>query len=153
MGRYRGLTKDERCLIWNLRTVKHWGTVRIMNEFPKSWKRGAIDKLIYKIDTEGTTERKRGSGRPKSARTDANITLVSELICSQENNPGTHKSPREIERETGISRSSVRRITKNDLTLNTYKRTVAQKVNADCKIKRLQRCQLMLQRFTFFFCF
>jgi len=36
-----------------------------------------------------------------------NITKVEELICSQENAPGTHKSPREIEQVTGIVRSSV----------------------------------------------
>jgi len=34
------------------------------------------------------------------------ITKVEELICSQENAPGTHKSPWEIEQITGTSRSS-----------------------------------------------
>jgi len=31
---------------------------------------------------------------------------VEELICSQEDAAGSHKSPRKIERQTGISRSS-----------------------------------------------
>ena len=43
MGR---LTEDDRCLIWNLRTQKHWGSLRMMKEFPnKTWKRRTIDDL------------------------------------------------------------------------------------------------------------
>jgi len=38
-------------------------------------------------------------------RQSVNITKVEELICGQENAPGTHKSPREIEQITGIARS------------------------------------------------
>jgi len=110
------LTKNDRCLIWNLRTQKHWGSWRMMKEFSnKTWKRRTIDDLIKKIDTEGTTARKPGSGRRKSARTDTNIKLVGELICSQEDKPRSHKSPREIERQTSISRSTVRRIVKKVL--------------------------------------
>ena len=34
-----GLTHSERCLIYNLRAVKHWDAKRIMKMFPnKSWK-------------------------------------------------------------------------------------------------------------------
>jgi len=55
----------------------------------------------------------------------ARISCVSELKCSQENNPGTGKSHREIQKFTGISRSSVRRITKRDLQLNVFRRKKA----------------------------
>ena len=44
-------------------------------------------------------ERKKGSGRPRSARTTENESFVEEMICSQEDEPGTHASPREITRE------------------------------------------------------
>jgi len=40
-------------------------------------------------------------------RQSVNITKVEELSCSQEDAPGTHKSPREIEQIMGIARSSV----------------------------------------------
>jgi len=43
----------------------------------------------------------------RQARQSFNITKVEELICSQEDAPGTHKSPGEIQQITGIARSSV----------------------------------------------
>jgi len=72
---------------------------------------------------------------------------VSELICSQEDSPQSHKSPREIERETGISRRTVQRIVKQDLQLQTYKRVIGQVINENCKLKLLQRSQELLDRF------
>jgi len=71
------------------------------------WKREAGDYLIKKIDLDDTTARKPGSGRPKSARTTENVEIVNVLICSQEDTPHSHLSPREIARQIGISRSSV----------------------------------------------
>src|SRR6218665_57963 len=62
MGR---LTENYRCLVWNLRTQKHWGSLRMMKEFPnKTWKRRTLDDLIKKIevtikqmsDTEGSLQ-------------------------------------------------------------------------------------------------
>lgn len=118
------------------------------NTFPnKAWSIASVSRVINKIDNDGTTERKPGSGRPKSARTQQKIERVSELICSQDDDPHSHKSPREIERETGIPRSSVRRIIKQDLELKTYKRVIGQKINENVKLKRLQRSQQLLARF------
>jgi len=107
MGR---LNAEDRSLICNLGTHKGWGSTRMIKEFPnKMWKRRAVDYLIKKIDLDGTMAKKPGSGRPKTARTTDNVEIVSELICSQEDTPHSHLSPREIARQTGIglSRSSV----------------------------------------------
>ena len=104
-------------------------------------------ELLKKIDTDGTTERKRGRGRPKSARNRQNIQRVSKLKCSQDDNPHSHKSPREIEKETGISRSTVSRIVKQDLQLKMYKRIAGQMLNENYKLKRLQCSQQLLERF------
>jgi len=105
MGR---LNAEDRSLICNLRTHKGWGSTRMIKEFPnRTWKRRAVDYLIENIDLDGTTARKPGSGRPKSARTTESVEIVSELICSQEDTTNSHLSPREIARQTGISRSSV----------------------------------------------
>jgi len=105
MGR---LYAEDRSLICNLCTHIGWGSTRMIKEFPnKMWKRRAVDYLVKKIDLDSTTAKKPDSGRPKSARTTENVEIVSELICSQEDTPHSHLSPREIARQTGISRSSV----------------------------------------------
>ena len=136
------ITKDDCCLIMGLRTEKKWGAKRLISEFPnKRWSQSSLTCLLRKIDNYGTTERKSGSGRPRSVRTAVNIATVDNMICSQDD------APREIERETGISRSSVVRIVRNDLNLKSFKRVVAQKLDVDCKVKCLQRCKQLLARF------
>src|SRR5215469_11738490 len=135
----RVLTADDKSLIRALRIQKGWRAVRMMKEFPsRQWKQRTLNDLITKIDTTGNTERKPGSGRRRTIRTIRtadNIAVVSEMICSQENQPGTSKSPREISREIGISHGSVRRIVKLDLKLKTFRRREVQ-LHAD-KAKRL----------------
>ena len=64
-------------------------------------------------------ERRPGSERPRTVTTAENEEMVEELICSQEEKPGTHLSPREIEKYTGISRSSVRRMVKRKDCVNS----------------------------------
>jgi len=43
-----------------------------------------------------------GSGKPRSVCVNENIENVEDLVLSQEDNPKTHRSIREIPRETGI---------------------------------------------------
>ena len=93
-------------------------------------------------------ERKIGSGLPKTARSEANIEKVMNMICSQEDEPGTSKSTREIAKEVGISQTSVVKIAKKDLSLSCFKRTPVQVLNAATKQKRLLRCKTLLHRFT-----
>jgi len=70
------------------------------------------------VDQTGSsaTERKAGSGRPKSARSDTNIAHVEEIICSQ-GQIGQRLSTREIAAKLDISDISVRRISREDLHL------------------------------------
>jgi len=112
------LTSEDKALIKVLRVEKGWTVDRMMCEFPaRQWKRRTLYDLVRKKDQTGTTDRLTGSGQRHSVRTAANIRNIEDLICSQEGQPGTSKSPREISRETGISRSSVQRIAKRDLKL------------------------------------
>ena len=104
--------------------------------------------------------RQRGSGRRRSVRTASNIRLVDELICSQDGQPGTSKSPREIARhikprrwraaklatKLGISRSSVVRIAKNDLKLKVFRRHKVQSLTAADKLKGLNACKRLKKR-------
>ena len=64
-------------------------------------------------------KRRPGSGRPRSTITPENEEIVEQLICSQEESPGTHMSPREIERHTGKKRSSIVRMVKKLERLET----------------------------------
>ena len=109
------ITDDDRNLTKNLRIEKHLGAWQMKKEFPNKNCSISVKWVIKKIDIDGTTECKRGSGHPKSARNRQNIQRVSKLICSQDDNPHSHKSPRETEKETGKSRSTVRLIVKQDL--------------------------------------
>lgn len=75
----------------------------MLHEFSrKQWTRSGVERLVRQIDAKGDIARKTGSGRMKSARTQANIAKVEQMICSQENALGTYKSPREIEQSVSI---------------------------------------------------
>ena len=77
-------------------------------------------------DETGTSNRKPPE-RIRTGRTPANIVRVSELICSQDDDLATRKF-REIQRETGISRSTVRRRAKDDLKLKIFRRREVQQL-------------------------
>ena len=55
-----------------------------MSEFhDKNWKRRGLEDILKKLRETGTFERKKGSGRPKSARTEENGSSVEELRTGQ----------------------------------------------------------------------
>ena len=95
----------------------------------------------------GTTGRRPGSGRPRSARTDENIDAVNELVLSQEGAPNTHRTTRQIARETQVHRSSVRRIIHKDLRLKCVKKRRAQELTAANCAARVTRAKKLLCRF------
>ena len=76
-----------------------------------------------------------------------NIDAVEDLIISQEDEPGTHRSTRQIERETGVSQSSVVQIVHKDLSLKCFKRRRAQELTASNRLARLVRLQQLLKRY------
>jgi hypothetical protein len=142
------LSKEDLILIHNLRIEKKWGAKKMIAEFPnKLWKLQTLKDLIKKIELTGSAARISGSGRPRTVRTTGNVLLVKNLICSPINSSRIHKSPREIERETGISRSSVSRIVKLDLKLKVFKRIPVQLLSEANKLKRLTCCQQLLDHF------
>ena len=106
-----------------------------------------LSLFCQRIDCTGSaTNRKPGSGRPKTARTPANIAAVDDLICSQEDQPGTSRSTRQLAQELGISASSVRNIAKAVLHLQPFKRIPAQVINPATQKKPLDRCRNLLTR-------
>ena len=104
---------EDKAVIKNDFLEKGWSYYRICKEHPtKNWNKVSVYRLLKRFKEENTMDRKIGSGRPRTVTNEENEELVAELICSQEENPGTHMSPREIEKNTGISRSSVKRMIK-----------------------------------------
>ena len=98
-----------KLVIWK----KDGGARKILKEFPgRNWNLSSVSYQIKKIKDTGSTSRKQGSGRPRTAVNDDNKAYVEEMIVSQEDQPGTHKSQREISRDLNVNRTSVRRITK-----------------------------------------
>ena len=119
------------------------GYKAITKKYPdKQWNLQSVKSICRHIDQRGSaTQRKPGSGRPRSARTAETIESVADLLCSQEDQPGTSKSTRGIASDLNISERSVRRIAKHDLSLSVFHRVPAQVINAATKQKRLERCK------------
>ena len=78
-----------------------YGAKALAATYPlKNWKLSTVKKICQRVDATGSaTERKAGSGRPKSAHSVSNIEGVEELICSQERQSGQHLRTREIAAE------------------------------------------------------
>jgi len=138
-------SEEDKVLIKNLNLYKGYGPRRLMTEFPKkNWKKGGLEKLLRKLRETGSTNRRHGSGRPKHARTEENVTSVEELVQSQEGQPQTHCSTRQIAREMRISQSSVVRIIHRDLDLKCLKRRHAQELTeANCRARLIRSKQLL----------
>src|SRR6476469_1563267 len=105
------LSNDDRVLVRELRQSRGYNAFRLMKEFPhKHWSKWTLNRLIKQIDTTGSADKKKNPGRKRNIRTAPNVNAVEELMLSQEEAPGTHRSTRQIAREAGISQRSVLRI-------------------------------------------
>ena len=141
-------TEEDKIAIKFLRENKNYGAKRILKEFPnKGWSLGGLSYLLQKIDQTGTVKRRKGSGRKRTVLIDDNINAVNELVLSQEEHQQTHRSQREIARQTGVSRSSVSRIVKKELNLKCFKKHRATELTESNKVSRLSRCKKLLRRF------
>ena len=117
------------------------GAKAIKSAYPmKNWSIETLKTICRWIDATGSAvEKKTGSGRLKSAGSADNITKVHDLICSQDDKPGTSKSACQVAAEVGISEWSVRRIAKRDLNLLSFKRMPVQVIMDATKQKLLMR--------------
>ena len=106
---------DDKAVIKKDYVEKGWSAYRICKEHPtKKWYKGSVQRLINQFKENGTMKTRPGSGRPRSAITPENEEIVEQLICSQEESPRSHMSPREIKSHTGIKRSSIVRMAKKN---------------------------------------
>lgn len=141
-------SEEDKVVIKFLRQNKQYGAKKFLKEFPqKPWSLGGLNKLIKKIDTTGTADRRSGSGRKRTIRTVDKIDDVEDLILSQDDKPQTHRTQRQISRELNISQTSVNRIVKLDLHLECLKKRKAQELTEANMQARLQRSRLLLRRY------
>jgi len=141
-------TKEDRILIKVLRQTKGYSARKLLEEFPdKDWSRSALDRLLRQIDATGSADRKSGSGRQRTVCTRDNIDDVELLVVSQEDAPGTHRTIRQVARETGIPKTSVHRIIRKDLKLQCFKKRRAQELTEANKIKRLVCAKQLLRKY------
>jgi len=138
---------DEDKVIIRHYIEKEYTAYEIWKQNPeKNWHYSKVKRAVKKFKEYGTMDRKKGSGRPRSARTAENEAFVEEMICSQEEEPGTHASPREIARELEISHSSVRRIVE-DKGYNQFKRLKTPQMNDATRNRRVDRAVSLHEKF------
>jgi len=114
--------KDDLAVIVACFTEKGWTGTQIAKQFPsKQWNYRSISQVLTKYRNTGTTDRKKGSGRPVTVMTDENLAEVEQLCQSQDDKPGTHNTQRQAARIIGMSRTSVQRGLKRS-GLHAFKR-------------------------------
>ena len=146
--RKMGFSDDHKAVIKNGYIEKGWPAYRICKEHTtKKWCKGSVQRLINQFKENSTMKRRPGSGRPRSAITPENEEIVEQLICSQEESPKTHMSPREIERHTGIKRSSIVRMVKKN-GWKQYKRIKTPRMSKGTKKQRTERAGALADRFS-----
>ena len=127
---------------------KGWSSYRICQEHPsKNWNRVSVHRLLKRFEKDGSMDRRPGSGRPVTVTTEENEELVEDLVCSQEENPGTHLSPREIEKVTSISRTPVRRMVKRR-GLKQFKRVKTPRMSSATQQRRTERAGALAEKFS-----
>lgn len=138
----------DKAVIETCVTEKGWGARRIVREFPgKAWNLSSVHRIVKRFRDEGSTSRKPGSGRPRTATTEEKRSYVEEMIASQEDEPGTHKSQRQIASDLDVSRGSVQRMTK-ELGLKSFKRIRVSRRDTNVRQKRRTRCRNLNDRYS-----
>jgi len=70
------LSDEDKILIKSL-YLKGCTAKRLADEFPeKSWTKRGVNKLLKKLQDTGTVNRRPGSGRPRSARSEEKAKLL-----------------------------------------------------------------------------
>jgi len=140
---------QQRIRFW-LKKYDNW-RVTLLPVFERIWNqkldKKCLDYLLAKIDCNGSIERVAGSGRPRTASAAGNVVVVDEMALSQENKPRTHRTVRQISRESGIHQSSVHRSMKAGLKLKCLKKTNAQALTAANKQSRMTRTRQLLEKY------
>ena len=105
--------------------------------------RMAVHNLIKET---GSREHRKASGQPVTATTEENASIFEELVRSQEDEPDTHNSIRQIAPLISTSKLSVHRLVKKK-NLHCYKLLKPPQMNSACRKRRAERAGKLLQCF------
>ena len=106
----------------------------------------SAEHLLKRFKEHGFRKRKTSTGWLITVKTDKNAELVEELICWQGDFSGTHKSPREIAGNVGISRTLVRSLVKRR-KINQFKLMKTPHMNNGTRDWRTIRSGNLAERF------
>jgi transposase len=138
-------TNEDRVLIQALRELKGYSARRFIKEFPmKNWSLASVNRLFRKITITGSVERTK---RIRPSRNNESIQVVEQLVLSQEDRPSTHRTVRQIARETGITKSTVHNIVRRDLGFKCLKKKRAQELTEANKLSRFVRAKQLLRHY------
>jgi len=99
------LTKEDKTLIKMSGNKKKYGVKRLLRNC-QTINGASVVLRTFRLRTTGSIERAPGSGRLRTTRTAENVDAVGDLVESQENQPQTHRSTRQISRELGIPQTN-----------------------------------------------
>ena len=84
-------SQEDKAVIKNDFLEKNWSAYQICKEHPtKKWNKVSVQRLLKRFHEYGSMDRRPGSGRPGMAMTEENKVMIGDLICSQEEKPGSH---------------------------------------------------------------
>ena len=93
--------------------LRVWNAYKVSKELStKSWNRVSAHRLLNIFQEDNSMDRIAASGRQQTITIKESENLIENLIFSQEDNPDSHMSPREVEKSTCTTRNSVRRMVK-----------------------------------------
>ena len=105
-----------------------------------------MKQLIKRFEAFGTTEIQKDSGHPIRVTTLENKKVVKEMICSQEDPPGTHVPSKDIAKGLKTSQFSVRRMIKRK-RIKQFKRLKMPYINDTTQKRRLECAGCLLEKF------
>jgi len=101
------LTKEDKTLIKMSGNQKKYGVKQLIKEFPnKKWSKRGVEDFQKRLRTTGSIERAPSSGYARTTCNAENVDAVGDLVQSQDNQPQTHRSTRQISRELGIPQTN-----------------------------------------------
>ena len=108
----------------------------------KSWNTVSICRLLKRFEADNSTDRRAGSGRQRTITTEENGNLIKNLFGSKEDNRDRQMLSRDVEKNTGISCISLRRMIKRRV-LKQFKHLNATMTSSGTQKRQAKRARAL----------